>query len=62
MLSLDCREGFSLFDHSHIALRSVLEEFDALILHLEEMTVLHGQVGSDDEVVIRIERIKALAC
>jgi hypothetical protein len=51
-----------LLDHTHNASGSVLKGFEALSVHLEGLAVLHRQAGCNLDIVIRIERAKALAC
>ena len=49
-------------DQTLIAFEGVLAGFEALILHAENLADLHGQSNSNEEVVSRIDRIRALAC
>ena len=61
-LSLDCSEVTVFPDQSLMAFEGVLAGFEALILHAENLADLHGPAKSNDEVVSRIDRFKALAC
>jgi len=49
-------------DQTLMAIEGVLAGFEALILHAENLADLHGQAQSNEDVVSRIDRIKALAC
>jgi hypothetical protein len=49
-------------DHSHAGFQSILDGFEALGSHLDDLNAYHLLGQSRPEIVARIERAKELVC